>query len=191
MPFRSCWRCAMLCLCAHWAYSTLGSSVTATMRAISQINRCARRMDSRLMLHPDMDSDLSCPGSGTGRNIESLREIRNRLIYIDYSGYSSYLNCPYNPPVTRRLAPVTYDAPSDVKNITADATSSAVPARCIGARFAPASSRPGRCISVAIGPGDTALTRIPSPATSRASPLVRLSTPPLEAAYHTNSFADP
>jgi AraC-like DNA-binding protein len=48
------------------------------------------------------------------------------------------------------------------------------PARCMGARLAPASSRPGRCISVAIGPGETALTRIPSLATSRANPLVAL-----------------
>jgi hypothetical protein len=42
------------------------------------------------------------------------------------------------------------------------------------ARFAPTSSFPSRCISVTIGPRQTALMRIPSLATSRAKPLVRL-----------------
>jgi len=37
-------------------------------------------------------------------------------------------------------------------------------------------------ISVSIMPGRTALTRIPSLATSRARPIVKVSTAPLEAA---------
>src|SRR5262249_18287593 len=100
------------------------------------------------------------------------------------------LQC-HNPPDTAILAPFTYDAASDVRNITVEATSSGLPARCMGERFAPISSFPGRCISVAIGPGETAFTRMPSAPTSRARPLVRLSMPPFEAAYHTNSSGDP
>src|SRR6185369_10660269 len=53
------------------------------------------------------------------------------------------------------------------------------------------SSFPGTWMSVRIGPGETALTRMPSGPTSRARPFVRLSIPPLEAAYQTCSPTEP
>src|SRR5262250_2782443 len=53
------------------------------------------------------------------------------------------------------------------------------------------SSRPGGWIPVAIGPGSTTLERMPSWASSRASPMDRVSTAPLEVAYMTYSPAPP
>src|SRR3954454_13380834 len=44
---------------------------------------------------------------------------------------------------------------------------------------------------VSLAPGDTQLTRIPSPASSLLSPYVIDSTAPLEAAYQTYSFGPP
>src|SRR4029078_4397756 len=46
-------------------------------------------------------------------------------------------------------------------------------------------------MSVAITPGVMALTRIPSLATSRDTPITMESTPALAAAYHTHSLAPP
>ena len=66
------------------------------------------------------------------------------------------------------------------------ATSSAVPPRCMGTWCCRSFTRLGRppdaWISVSISPGRTALTRIPSPATSLARPMVKASIAPLAAA---------
>ena len=66
----------------------------------------------------------------------------------------------------------------------ASATSSAVPARPIGTLGVSRSNRPGAMSwnSVSISPGLTALTRIPSAATSRARPIVMVSIAPFVAA---------
>src|SRR5947209_10996331 len=97
----------------------------------------------------------------------------------------------YRPPATRSTAPVTYDAASERRNTTASATSAAVPARAIGVVGAKRSMRPGGWISVAMMPGATALTRMPSPASSRARPSVMDSIAPFDAAYQTYSPAPP
>ena len=65
------------------------------------------------------------------------------------------------------------------------ATSSAVPKRCIGIVLRIVSSWPGgrvAWISVSMMPGRTAFTRMPSPATSFARPIVIVSIAPLVAA---------
>src|SRR6185503_14310178 len=95
------------------------------------------------------------------------------------------------PPDTRRFVPVVYEAASDSRNTTASATSSGVPARGIGIIGASRSSRPGGCSPVAISPGETALTRMLSAASSRDKPTVMLSIAPFEAAYQTYSPALP
>src|SRR5581483_8306360 len=92
----------------------------------------------------------------------------------------------HNPPVTSRIAPSTYDDAAESSHSTASAISSGSPARCSGAvlPIVRAASIPPwiSWMSVRIGPGRTALTRIPSAPTSRARPLVKLSTAPLLAA---------
>ena len=79
-----------------------------------------------------------------------------------------------------------YDASADSSHSTARATSSGCPPRPIGTPPLSRSTRPGSpalaWISVSISPGATALTRMPSPATSRARPKVKLSMAPLDAA---------
>src|SRR5690606_33751382 len=80
------------------------------------------------------------------------------------------------PPVTSMVVPVVYEASSDSSQRIARATSSAVPARGIGRleamRAARSGSPPEAWISVSMMPGRTALTRMPSPASSSASPTV-------------------
>src|SRR5690606_26487652 len=76
------------------------------------------------------------------------------------------------PPLTVMVVPVEYEASSDSSQRMALATSSAVPARGMGNCAAMRSTRPGSpveaWISVSITPGRTALTRMPSAATSSA-----------------------
>ena len=68
----------------------------------------------------------------------------------------------------------------------ASATSAAEPLRCIGTSGAICAARSGwppeAWMSVAMMPGRTALTRMPSAATSRARPSVKTSIAPLLAA---------
>src|ERR1039458_7062403 len=73
----------------------------------------------------------------------------------------------------------------------ASATSSALPGLLIGNMGDTRSIRPGGWISVSITPGETALTRMPSLATSRATPTTMASTPAFAAAYQTHSLAPP
>src|SRR5581483_9577333 len=78
----------------------------------------------------------------------------------------------YRPPPISRLAPVVYEDAEERKYSTASATSCAWPTRCIGTVGSSRSRRPGDAlwIVVSMRPGDTVFTRIPSAATSRASP---------------------
>src|SRR5690606_18313674 len=93
---------------------------------------------------------------------------------------------PYRPPARSRNAPVVYEASSERSQRMARATSSAVPPRRIGMAGRSRSIRPGSpplaWISVWMNAGRTAFTRIPSTATSCASPMVKVSMAPLDAA---------
>ena len=77
-------------------------------------------------------------------------------------------------------------AAEDSSHKTPSATSFGTPARCIGIVGMSRCRRPGSplaaCNSVAMSPGATAFTRIPSVATSRARPMVKLSIAPFDAA---------
>ena len=89
----------------------------------------------------------------------------------------------YFPPVTSMKAPVVNDASPDSSHRMARATSSGSPPRFIGTcsftRLTRSDSPPLACISVWMKPGRTAFTRMPSSATSRASPMVSVSMAPL------------
>ena len=81
---------------------------------------------------------------------------------------------------------MVYGESSPSSQTIAAATSSARPGRPTGIVAASRAARSGwpplAWISVSTMPGRTALTRIPSVATSRASPSVKVSTAPLLAA---------
>ena len=103
-----------------------------------------------------------------------------------YAYSAERVDLDYRPPVTSRIAPVTYEASSESSHRIATATSSGFPPRFMGTRALSRSTRSGSpplaCRSVWISPGRTPLTRIPSSATSFASPTVNVSTAPLLAA---------
>ncbi len=115
-----------------------------------------------------------------------VRPLVPRALWHDAKRLSpEQLGAPYRPPDTARLAPVMKDAASDARNMTAAAASDGCPIRFIGTTEEAAARRPSSSISVSIGPGETALTRMPSAPTSRARPRVSASIPPLEAEYQT------
>jgi hypothetical protein len=88
--------------------------------------------------------------------------------------------------VASRIAPVENDASSESSHRIARAISSGSPPRFIGmpsrSRSMRFGSPPLAWMSVCTNPGRTALTRMPSAASSLASPSVIVSTAPLEAA---------
>src|SRR5574338_888876 len=80
----------------------------------------------------------------------------------------------YIPPLTARTWPVIYDAASEARKHTADATSSGDPRRPSGifeAQVSCALAAIARVISVSIRPGATTFTVMPREATSCASAL--------------------
>ena len=90
------------------------------------------------------------------------------------------------PPSTGRATPVMNDESGDSRNDTAAASSDASPQRAMGTTLRMVSSTSGRLcmpavMPVLVGPGQTALTRMPSWARSRATDLARLITAALEA----------
>src|SRR6185295_9097495 len=94
------------------------------------------------------------------------------------SGYS------VSPPQAKIVCPVMYEASSDARNEKTDAISSEAAARPMGMWLSTSPRALGLSIQalligVTTAPGPTALTRIPCPAYSRASDLVRFSMPPL------------
>jgi len=94
---------------------------------------------------------------------------------------------PYRPPETVTMLPVTKLAAGDMSHAAVSAISSGAPTRRSGVMAAirccvAGSARSGCVISVAIMPGAMALTRMPSRPTSFASPRVKLSIAPFDAA---------
>src|SRR5260221_1867102 len=92
------------------------------------------------------------------------------------------------PPSTGKMAPVTKDAASDVKNKTGPAISSGFPQRPNGGRDRIGADRAGSSRRswvnvVAIHPGATAFTRIPSGAHATANDRVSCAIAPLLALY--------
>src|ERR1700733_7165685 len=94
------------------------------------------------------------------------------------------------PPSTHQAAPVTNAAASLAKNATTGAMSAGKPSRARGtAPISAARAAPGlgcvanssRRSTVSTGPGHTALTRTPWPASSSASARLQASTAPLVA----------
>src|SRR5262249_36850548 len=91
----------------------------------------------------------------------------------------------YIPPLTASTCPVIYDASSDARKQTADATSAGGPRRPHGildAPPSPARSVHPRVISVSIIPGATTLAVMPRDATSSASAFVNPISPAFDAA---------
>lgn len=76
---------------------------------------------------------------------------------------------------------VTYDAPSDRRKRTTDATSSGVPKRRIGIAFKASSAKIPSVISVSITPGATQLTVMPRRASSTARAFAAPMSPALAA----------
>ena len=118
----------------------------------------------------------------------ALSNISNPKITIFYFAYLPQFIPAGSPHPTAKSikVPVAYDASSDSSQMIAFATSSGCPPRFIGRDSFMRSTRPGSppsaCISVYINPGRTALTRIPSSATSLDKPIVRVSIAPFDAA---------
>src|SRR6202047_875969 len=96
------------------------------------------------------------------------------------------------PPSTDHAAPVTNFAASLARKATTAAMSEGVPRRPRGTNAISSRRASHGCaadansafnIGVSIGPGHTALTRIPCPASSTASARLQASTAPLLAQY--------
>src|SRR5581483_8269430 len=92
------------------------------------------------------------------------------------------------PPHAKMVCPVTYEASSDARNANTEAISSAA-AACPTGMWLSTSPRAfglsihALLIGVTTAPGPTAFTRIPCPAYSSASDLVRFSLPPFLIEY--------
>ena len=121
----------------------------------------------------------------TGRPVTSA-EVTITVPNASRSVSSSVIGVSH-PPSTGSIAPVMNDASSESRNEIAAATSSGSPTRGTRSRSFIESHASGERRSapgmneVAIGPGATALTRIPRPASSTASAFVSIFTPPFDA----------
>src|ERR1041385_2364477 len=93
-----------------------------------------------------------------------------------------------SPPHAKIVCPVTYEASSEARNAKTAAISHASAARLMGMWLSTSPRALGLSIhalliGVTTAPGPTALTRMPWPAYSSASDLVRFSMPPLLTEY--------